>query len=294
VSAIELVIEARRRDLGGFEVGRVLPAAARRMVGPFVFFDHMGPADLAPGSGLDVRPHPHIHLATVTYLFTGEILHRDSLGSAQVIRPGAINWMSAGSGIVHSERSTDDARAKGAKVHGLQLWAALPTAMEDTPPTFVHHPEATLPAVSERGVSARVLAGGAYGRRSPVSTASELFYVEVRLDAGARIEVPREHEERALYLVDGDVAIGGAAVLPRTMAVLGAGDAVLEARTASHVVMLGGARLDGPRYVWWNFVSSSKERIVEAARAWRARELPLVPGDEKEFIPLTDDPHFAP
>src|SRR5687768_2860554 len=192
-AAIELVIEGRKRDIDGFSVRRVLPSAKRRLVGPFIFFDHMGPAELAPGRGLDVRPHPHIHLATVTYLFEGEILHRDSLGSRQVIAPGAVNWMNAGRGITHSERSPDEARAAGPRVHGLQLWVALPKSHEDSEPSFTHHPADTIPELADGGVRARVLAGTAYGQTAPPPIASPLFYVEVHLEAGARVEAPREH-----------------------------------------------------------------------------------------------------
>jgi redox-sensitive bicupin YhaK (pirin superfamily) len=291
--AIELEIAARTRSIGDFDVGRVLPAPARRMVGPFVFFDHMGPAELAPGRGLDVRPHPHIHLATVTYLFEGEILHRDSVGSEQVIRPGAINWMTAGRGIVHSERSPAEARPSGPHVHGLQLWVALPTASEDVAPSFAHHPAATLPELEDRGTRARVLAGTAYGIASPLEVASPLFYVEAELATGARIEVPREHEERAIYVVHGRVRCGDATIGARTMAVLRpTAPAVLEALEPTRLAMIGGAPLDGPRYIWWNFVSSSKERIEHAARDWREARFPKVPGDEVEFIPLAEEPRF--
>jgi redox-sensitive bicupin YhaK (pirin superfamily) len=292
--AIELELAARRRSLGDFEVGRVLPSPARRMVGPFVFFDHIGPASLAPGSGIDVRPHPHIHLATVTYLFEGEILHRDSLGSEQVIRPGAINWMTAGRGIVHSERSPSEVRASGPHLHGLQLWVALPRAHEDSAPSFSHHPASTLPELEDRGVRARVLAGAAYGVEAPVPVFSPLFCVEVQLEAGARVEVPREHEERGVYLISGDVRCGGVRIEPCTMAILHSRTSVvIEASAPSRIAMVGGAPLDGPRYVWWNFVSSSKDRIRQAARDWQQGSFPEVPGDEKEFIPLSGEPSFG-
>ena len=290
--AIELEISARTRSIGDFDVGRVLPAPARRMVGPFVFFDHMGPAELAPGRGMDVRPHPHVHLSTVTYLFEGEIMHRDSVGSAQVIRPGAINWMSAGRGIVHSERSPDEARPAGPRVHGLQLWVAPPAGHEDVAPSFSHHPAGSLPEQDERGVRLRVLAGSAYGATAPVPVLSPLFYVEAQLAAGARVELPREHEERAAYVVSGDVHCGGATIAPRTMAVFRSGATpVLEARSAARVAMIGGAPI-GRRLIWWNFVASSEERIQEAARAWKEGRFPKVPGDEVEFIPLGDEPKF--
>lgn len=293
VSAIELEIAARPRRIGDFEVGRVLPAPARRMVGPFVFLDHMGPAALPAGHGMDVPPHPHVGLATVTYLFEGEVFHRDSVGSAQSIRPGAINWMTAGRGITHSERSPPEARAGGPRVHGLQLWVALPRALEECAPSFVHHPAETLAEIEDGGARARVLAGSAYGATSGVAVASPLFYVEARLEAGARIEVPREHEERAVYVVHGEVRCDGAKLAKRTMAVLRRGaEAVIEASVPARLVMLGGAPLDGPRYIWWNFVSSSKERIEQAARDWREDRFAKVKGDELERVALDGEPRF--
>lgn len=290
--AVELEISARPRSIGDFDVGRVLPAPARRMVGPFVFFDHMGPAELAPGAGLDVRPHPHVCLATVTYLFEGEILHRDSLGSAQVIRPGAINWMTAGRGIVHSERTPQEARPGGPHLHGLQLWVALPNEREESEPSFSHHPADTLPELDGRGMRGRLLAGSAYGLSAPVPVASPLFYVEATLEPGARIEVPREHEERAVYVVHGEARCGGAVIGARTMAVLRRGaPLVLEASAPTRLVMVGGAPI-GPRYIFWNFVASTKERIEQAASDWKAGRFPKVPGDELEHIPLNDEPRF--
>jgi redox-sensitive bicupin YhaK (pirin superfamily) len=292
--AIDLILEAKPRMIDGFSVGRALPSAARRSVGPFVFVDHMGPAALGAGQGLDVRPHPHINLATVTYLFQGEILHRDSLGNAQLISPGAINWMTAGRGIVHSERSPDAARIDGARVHGMQLWVGLPTRAEEQAPSFSHHSKSTLPEQGDGGVRMRVLAGSAYGADSPVPVSSPLFYVEVELAAGARLPLPSDHEERAAYVVTGDVKCGQTSLAPRTLTVLVPGKgAELYAREPSRVMLLGGAPLDGPRYMFWNFVSSSKERIEEAARAWKAGKFPLVPGDEHEHIPLDIEPHFA-
>ncbi|HEY8375872.1 MAG TPA: pirin family protein [Nannocystis sp.] len=292
--AIELELGVRPRRLDAFEVGRVLPARARRMVGPFTFFDEIGPARLAPGQGLDVRPHPHIGLATVTYLFAGEILHRDSLGSAQPIRPGAINWMTAGRGIVHSERTPVAARAQGPSLHGLQLWVALPQAKEACEPAFSHHPAETIPDVDDRGVHVRVLAGAAYGKTSPVPIASPLFYVEARLAEGARLEVPREYEERAVYVIGGAVRCRSATIPPGIMAVFRPrAEVVLTATAPTHVVMIGGAPLAGPHYIWWNFVSSSQERIVEATRAWKAALFPKVPGDEVERIPPPDEPPFS-
>jgi len=289
VSDVELIVEARPRDLAGLTVGRVLPTIQRRFVGPFVFLDHMGPESV---DELAVRPHPHLHLATVTYLFDGEIVHRDSLGSKQTITPGAINWMSAGRGIVHSERVARDGASH--RVHGLQMWVGLPKAAEDTAPFFVHHAAATLPMVEAGGAHIRVLGGTAFGATSPVEIASPLFYADVRVDAGARVEVPAGFAERAVYLIEGAVAIGDTALEPRKLAVI-ARDAkpVIAATVPSRFVVLGGEPLDGPRYMWWNFVSSSKARIIEAAEAWRAGKFPKVPGDD-DFTPAPDlGPRFA-
>ena len=287
---IERILEARPRDLGGFTVGRVLPAPTRRAVGPFVFLDHMGPAEAQPGFA--VRPHPHLHLATVTYLFAGEVMHRDSLGSEQLITPGAINWMTAGTGIAHSERAPAVLTAKD--MHGLQLWVGLPKAFEDSPPAFSHTPSSALPQVDDAGALIRILAGTAFGATSPVKTMSPLFYVEVRLAAGARVPVPAEHVDRAMYVVEGTVSVGNTRLDARRMAVFNRGTTpVIVAETDARVVMLGGEPLDGPRYIWWNFVSSSPERIVEAAHAWRERRFPLIPNDDREFIPAPDeDPRF--
>lgn len=283
---IERILEARPRDLGGFTVGRVLPQAARRAVGPFVFLDHMGPAEATPSFA--VRPHPHISLATVTYLFAGEVMHRDSLGSEQLITPGAINWMTAGTGIVHSERAPRVATAR--ELHGLQLWVGLPRAHEDTPPAFTHTPAAAIPQVEDAGALIRILAGSAYGATSPVKTLSPMFYVEVRLAEGARVPVPAEHADRAVYVIAGAVTMGDVRLEPRRMAVLNRGSTpVIFAETDAHVVMLGGEPLDGPRYMWWNFVSSSQERIKEAAQAWRDRRFPVIAADDREFIPAPDD-----
>jgi redox-sensitive bicupin YhaK (pirin superfamily) len=286
--AVELTIEARTRDLGGFQVGRVLPTARRRLVGPFVFFDHMGPARFEPGRGIDVRPHPHIGLATVTYLFEGAILHRDSLGSLRRIEPGDLNWMTAGRGIVHSERTPEPERAAGAGLHGIQSWVALPRAAEECAPDFTHYPEAELPRFERPGARLRLIAGAAYGLRSPVATASELFYLDARLEAGARLALPEEHEERALYVVEGAVELAGTRVEARTMAVLAPGGAPeLTALEPSRAMLLGGAPLDGRRFVWWNFVSSDAARIEQAKADWQAGRFPPVPG-ETEFIPLPE------
>jgi redox-sensitive bicupin YhaK (pirin superfamily) len=288
VPAIELTIEARPRKIDGFSVGRVLPSAARRLVGPFIFFDHMGPAELAPGNGVDVRPHPHINLATVTYLFDGEILHRDSLGSQQIIEPGAINWMTAGRGIVHSERTPPEVRRTGSRLHGIQLWVALPKEHEETAPEFHHHPAETLPELEDDGVRIRVLAGSAYGEISPVRTFSPLFYAEASLPAGGMLPLPPEHEERASYVIEGLICCGAERAGAQRMLVFSRGaTAVLRAEAASRVVLVGGSPI-GPRHIWWNFVSSSKERIEQAKRDWKEGRFSKVPGDEKEFIPLPE------
>lgn len=289
VADVELIIDARKRDLGELSVGRVLPAVARRTVGPFIFFDHMGPVDFAPGAGVDVRPHPHINLATVTYLFAGEILHRDSLGSEQVIRPGAINWMNAGRGIVHSERTPPELRANGYHLHGLQLWVALPTAHEESAPTFTHYSKSELPEANVDGATVRVLAGDAYGLVSPVKTHSRVLYVDVILPAGVSIAVPLERE-RAAYVVNGDVTCGGETASGGRMLVFSPGATPeLRAMTDTRLVFIGGDPLDGVRHIYWNFVSSSLERLESAKSDWRERRFPVVPGDEHEFIPLPDD-----
>jgi redox-sensitive bicupin YhaK (pirin superfamily) len=286
---VAAVIEARSRDLGGFAVGRVLPSAARRLVGPFIFFDHMGPAELAAGRGLDVRPHPHIGLATVTYLFEGEIIHRDSLGSHQPIRPGAVNWMTAGGGIVHSERTGPELRRAGSRVHGLQLWVALPLAHEETEPEFRHHPEQTLPSLELAGVRIRVLAGSAFGKSSPVKTFSTLLYADVAMPAGYELPMPSEHEERAAYIIDGAVTCGGERAERGRMLVFAKGaEVALRATTDARIALIGGAPIDGDRHIWWNFVSSSKARIEQAKRDWKEGRFPKVPGDEAEFIPLPE------
>jgi redox-sensitive bicupin YhaK (pirin superfamily) len=259
------------------------------MVGPFTFFDHLGPAVFAAGSGIDVRPHPHIHLATVTYLFEGELLHRDSLGTEQLIRPGAINWMTAGHGIVHSERTPAEARTQAFRMHGLQLWVALPSAHEDDAPSFRHYDAPCLPRIDDTGIQIRVLAGTAFGHSSPVETLSALFYVEVRLDTGHQLHMPNDYEERALYVVDGEVECAGQRLRRHQMAVAQPqSEVTVRAVSASHFVWLGGAPLDGKRYMSWNFVSSSAERIERAKLDWKSGRFPKVPGDDHEFIPLPE------
>lgn len=284
---VAMVIEGRRRDLGdNVSVRRVLPSPHRHMVGPFIFVDHMGPIHMTPGMGMDVRPHPHINLATVTYLFSGEILHRDSLGSEQIIRPGEINWMHAGSGIVHSERSPSSARAAGAQMHGMQLWVALPTAHEETPPVFYHHAANSLPEVDQKGVRFRVLVGDAYGAKSPVKTLSQTLYVDAQLDQGATLQLPQGYEERCVYIAQGRVGCDGVEYAEGMMLVVGANrEPPIHALSQSRLMVMGGEPL-GERHIFWNFVSSSAERIEKAKADWRERRFPVVPGDESEFIPL--------
>jgi redox-sensitive bicupin YhaK (pirin superfamily) len=285
---IERILTARGRDLGGFEVRRILPAGGRQMVGPFIFFDHIGPADFAPGTGVAVRPHPHIGLATVTYLFEGELIHRDSLGFLQPIRPGDVNWMTAGRGIVHSERTDPQVRARGARLHGIQSWVALPRESEEIEPAFVHHPHASLPAQERAGVRLRVIAGNAFGLSSPVATCSATLYVDLHFDAGASVEITDEHEERALYVAEGELRIDDAQVPAGSMAVLDREARVqVSAAKPSRVMLLGGAPMEGPRHIWWNFVASSTERIEQAKQDWRSQRFGHVPG-ETEFIPLPD------
>jgi hypothetical protein len=289
MSGLFTVIDARARDLGGFTVGRVLPAAAGKLIGPFIFFDHMGPAAFPPGHGIDVRPHPHIGLATVTYLFEGEIVHRDSLGSQQPIRPGDVNWMTAGRGITHSERTGPGPRQSGARVDGLQLWVALPLEHEENDPEFHHHPARDLPAVGIDGTRVRVLAGSAFGETSPVRTFSPLFYADAAMPKGNELRLPNEHEERAAYIVSGTVECGNERAQRGRMLVFAPGAAItLRAVSDARIALIGGAPIDGERHIFWNFVSSSPARIEQAKRDWREKRFPKVPGDEQEFIPLPD------
>jgi redox-sensitive bicupin YhaK (pirin superfamily) len=292
VRSIEHLIRGRPTDLGNLAVRRVLPSAAVRMVGPFVFVDHMGPASFAPGEGIDVRPHPHIGLATVTYLFEGEFLHRDSLGTAQRIAPGDVNWMIAGRGIVHSERTPSDQRARPHRAHGVQTWIALPDGHEDIAPAFEHHPASALPRIDLPGAAVTVIAGDAFGARSPVSVLSPTLYCAVRLDAGTLLPLPPEHDERAVYAIDGNVWVDGTALDEGTLAVLSGGGTVeLRASAAARVMLLGGAPV-GPRFVHWNFVASTRERIEQARQEWRRYGEPDGRGrfgtvsGETEFIPL--------
>jgi hypothetical protein len=278
-------IQGRGKDLGGFTVKRLLPDAKLRSVGPFIFFDHMGPADFPSGHGIDVRPHPHIGLATVTYLFNGEILHRDSLGSVQPIRPGDVNWMTAGRGIVHSERTAPDIRARGHKLHGIQSWVALPVSAEETEPSFHHHPASTLPAFGIGGVELRLIVGEAFGHRAPVKTFSPIFYLDAKFAAGSRLELTSEHRERGLYVVEGSLKIGDAALSEGDLAGFAPGATItIDADLTSRAMILGGAPLDVHRHLVWNFVSSRLDRIEQAKADWAAQRMGQVPG-ETEFIP---------
>ncbi len=287
-NSVDLVIEPRARDLGGFGVKRILPYAKRRMVGPFIFLDEFGPAALPPDEGIDVRPHPHIGLATVTYLFDGALMHRDSLGVVQDIRPGAVNLMTAGRGIVHSERSGEAERGSDTRLHGMQSWIALPLAEEQGEPAFSHHAVDDLPVIEDDGVRLRLLAGRAYGETSPVPVFSDLFYLHAELQAGARLTLPDGHPERALYVVSGGVSLDGGDYGPATMAVLREGAAAsLTAGPASRLMLLGGAPLPEARHIWWNFVASDPALIERAKDEWRNGRFAAVPGDS-EFIPLPD------
>lgn len=287
---VDQVIRPRAKDIGGFEVRRVLPAAQARAIGPFVFFDHLGPATLPAGKGIDVRPHPHIGLSTLTWLFDGALMHRDSLGTAQEIRPGAVNWMTAGRGIVHSERSPEALRARDSAIEGIQTWHALPADREETEPDFQHVPAADLPFVEQGGVRVTLIAGGAFGMVSPVRVFSETLYADIRMAEGGQLGVPLSPEARAIYVVRGGIEIGGRAHGAHEMLVLRAGTTpvVRAGAQGAHLVLIGGADV-GPRHLWWNFVSSRPERIAQAKADWAARRFPKVPGDEAEFIPLPEE-----
>lgn len=291
MASLEAIIVPRTRDLGnGFEVHRVLPAAQRRMVGPFVFFDHFGPTILRAGAGLDVRPHPHIGLATVTYLFDGEILHRDSLGTVQPIRPGEVNWMTAGRGIAHSERTPAELRARDSSIFGIQTWVGLPHDKEEIEPAFAHHGVKALPVIEGDRLLVRVIAGELYGKRSPVAVFAAMFYADALFAAGARLELPSGYEERAIYVVEGEgeVEIDGAVFAPGRLLVFRKGDAMaIASKARARLLLLGGEPMDGPRHVWWNFVSSSRERIEQAKADWREGRFAPVPGDI-EAIPLPE------
>ncbi|WP_421937678.1 pirin family protein [Phenylobacterium sp.] len=286
---IDLVIDQRRKDLGGFEVGRVLPYAKRRMVGPFVFFDHMGPVDFQAGfpRSVDVRPHPHIGLSTVTYLFDGHITHRDSVGAIQEINPGEVNWMTAGSGITHSERF-ETLREQGGHMHGIQAWVALPTELEEIAPSFANHKPDDLPTYEGGGMWARLIAGKAFGAEAKVATRSPLFYVHWRLDAGAKAQLPAEYPERAAYVAAGQVEVDGRTFQAGQMLVFAPGHTITFTALTDAIVMLLGGEPLGPRFIEWNFVSTSKERIEQAKADWRAGRMKLPDADDQEFIPLPE------
>ncbi|MCE4225814.1 pirin family protein [Methylobacterium sp. C25] len=293
VDAIETLIVPRARDLGGFEVRRALPSPKRQMVGPFVFFDQAGPAEFITGKGVDVRPHPHIGLATVTYLYRGEFQHRDSVGSNQTILPGAVNWMVAGRGVTHSERTSEATRLAPHSLYGIQTWVALPEDKEEVAPSFEHHGKDTLPVIESDGVRLRLILGRAYGETAPASVFTDTFYADVVLEAGARLPLPNDHEDRGLYIVEGSVSIAGQVFEAGRMMVFRPGDAITVAAgpQGARLMALGGATLNGPRYVWWNFVSSSRDKIEAAKEEWRRGawgqgQFDLPADDRAEFIPL--------
>lgn len=286
---IELMVVPNAKDIGGFEVRRALPTAKRRLVGPFIFFDRMGPAILRAGHALDVRPHPHIGLSTVTYLFDGKIRHRDSLGTEMVIAPGDVNLMTAGRGIVHSERTPEELRGAPMSVSGLQTWLALPDGKEEIAPVFANTSVARLPEIDAEGVSGRVVIGEFSGLRSPVATASDTLYADLRLAAGASVKIPANAEERAIYTLEGDVSIAGDVFPAERLLVFKPGEeVVVSSERGAHFMLFGGASLGSQRYIWWNFVSSSKERIEQAKQEWKTGRFDIVPGDEEEFIPLPE------
>ncbi len=287
--AIELMVIPNARDIDGFAVRRALPTARRRLVGPFIFFDRMGPAILRAGQALDVRPHPHIGLATVTYLFDGKIRHRDSLGTEMVIEPGDVNLMTAGRGIVHSERTPEELRGAPMSVSGLQTWLALPDGREEVAPLFENTASAELPRFDEAGVSGRLVIGALSGLRSPVRAASDTLYADIALAPGGRVQIPADAEERAIYTLDGEVSISGDRFPADRLLVFRPGDEiVVGSERGAHFMLFGGASLGSKRYIWWNFVSSSKERIEQAKQEWKTGRFDIVPGDEEEFVPLPE------
>jgi redox-sensitive bicupin YhaK (pirin superfamily) len=286
---IELMVIPNARDIDGFQVRRALPTARRRMVGPFIFFDQMGPALLRAGQALDVRPHPHIGLSTVTYLFDGKIRHRDSLGTEMVIEPGDVNLMTAGRGIVHSERTPEELRGAPMSVSGLQTWLALPDDKEEIAPVFTNTGRAHLPEFAADGVAGRLIIGDFSGMRSPVAATSETLYADLRLAPGARVKIPADAEERAIYTLEGEVSISGDRFPAQRLLVFKPGDEIIiSSESGAHVMLFGGASLGSKRYIWWNFVSSSKERIEQAKEEWKTGRFDIVPGDEEEFIPLPE------
>jgi redox-sensitive bicupin YhaK (pirin superfamily) len=292
VDAIETVIVPRARDLGGFEVRRALPSQARQMVGPFIFFDQMGPAEFLTGQGIDVRAHPHIGLGTVTYLYKGRLHHRDSLGTDQWIEPGAVNWMRAGWGVSHSERTDGEMRSRPFAMFGVQTWLALPKDREDDPADFVHLPKAQLPELEGEGKQVRLILGDAWGARVPLDLPSRMFYADARLAPGAAIPLPDDHEDRGVYVLDGEVTVAGQTFDAGRMLVFRPGDriSVRAGAGGATILLLGGDTMDGPRHIWWNFVASSQDRIDAAREAWRAGDwahgrFRLPPGDDGEYIP---------
>ncbi|WP_367714465.1 pirin family protein [Nitratireductor sp. GISD-1A_MAKvit] len=292
-AAIETLIIPRARDIGGFEVRRALPAPRRQMVGPFIFFDQAGPAEFLTGQGIDVRPHPHIGLGTVTYLFRGDFHHRDSIGSDQIIRPGALNWMVAGRGVSHSERTSAAARQGAHSLLGIQTWVALPEAAENAAPYFEHHGKAELPELSDGGVSLRLLLGRAYGQTAPATTYTDMFYADVAMEAAARLPLPDDHEDRGIYILQGSISVAGQIFEAGRMMVFRPGDPIcVEAGgEGARLMLLGGATLNGPRYIWWNFVASSRDKIEAAKEDWRRQNwgeglFDLPQGDDEEFVPL--------
>jgi hypothetical protein len=291
---VQQLITARKRDLGGFSVRRALPTPQLQMIGPFIFFDHMGPMALAPGAAIDVRPHPHIALATVTYLFTGGLVHRDSLGTVQTINPGDVNWMTAGSGIVHSERSPPEDRQRGVVAHGIQSWVALPDGKEEVAPDFQHHPAASLPRASRDGVELRIIAGEAFGRRSPVPVLWPTLYVDLLMQEGGCVDLGADYAEQALYVAAGAIEVAGTRAETGDLVLLAGGAAVsVRARQLARVILLGGERFTTPRFIWWNFVASSRGRIESAKRQWAQGGFARVPG-ESEFIPLPPEQSVPP
>lgn len=289
MSLIDLTLTPRTKDLGGFKVGRLLPSGTRQMVGPFIFLDHMGPAHFSAGQGIDVRPHPHIGLSTVTYLFNGSILHKDSLGSSQLITPGSVNWMTAGKGIAHSERTELNERKHSHDAHGLQSWVALPKDLEEIPPSFHHHDSLRLPEFRIGDVSLKIIAGRGYGYEAPVEVYSPLFYLDVKMPPLSRLTLPKEYQERALYLIEGTVKIGNSLVKANTMPIFSPGETItIEALTHSHLMLIGGDPLPEKRYIWWNFVSTSQERIEQARIDWQEGRFHKIPGDDIEFIPAPE------
>lgn len=291
VDPVETIVMPRTSDIGGFEVRRALPSVRRRMIGPFIFFDQMGPAEILVGGGIDVKPHPHIGLATVTYLFDGELYHRDSLGTSQAITPGALNWMSAGKGIVHSERERAERKVADRNLFGIQSWVALPKEFEDGLPSFQHLEDQDQPVLSDNGVKVKLIAGELYGAKATVKTMSDLFYADVTLAPGAKLPLDAGWEERGLYILHGSLTIGGQTHEGTQLLVFRPGDALVienTGTTEAHLMLLGGEPMSERRYIWWNFVSSSKEKIEQAKEEWRRGRFDIVPGDEEDFVPLPE------